>query len=275
MKGLALTLPGGLQREGVVYRNAVLQPLTGRLEQVISEELDSADNLPQAVSKILGTALHSIGGFMADEVMTSGLCVADRQYLMMQLAGLIADDTFWLTGNCKQCSASFDICLQRSQLPVRQAALSYPWVNLHCAGHQLRLRIPSGDDQAAIADLDEALALRQLLTDCIVEINPAVAVPVFVDSLTKEDITRIDNALEAVSPAACTSVATQCPECAAQQVVQLDPYSLDVLDLDNLYSQVHLLACFYHWSESEILSLPRKRRQRYLCYIDAAQGVYA
>lgn len=36
------------------------------------------------------------------------------------------------------------------------------------------------------------------------------------------------------------------------------------MNLDRLYQEVHHLALHYHWSEAEILRLPRGKRQRYL-----------
>jgi len=36
---------------------------------------------------------------------------------------------------------------------------------------------------------------------------------------------------------------------------------------------VHTLAWYYHWSEAEILALPRARRQLYLSRIDRARGM--
>ena len=36
------------------------------------------------------------------------------------------------------------------------------------------------------------------------------------------------------------------------------------MNVDRLYTEVHHLALHYHWSERDILALPRGRRQRYL-----------
>jgi hypothetical protein len=40
-----------------------------------------------------------------------------------------------------------------------------------------------------------------------------------------------------------------------------------------LYDEVHTLAWHYHWSEAEILALPRVRRQLYLSRVDRARGM--
>jgi hypothetical protein len=36
------------------------------------------------------------------------------------------------------------------------------------------------------------------------------------------------------------------------------------MNLDRLYQEVHHLALHYHWSEADILRLPRSKRLRYL-----------
>ncbi|WP_158497826.1 DUF6760 family protein [Pseudoxanthomonas suwonensis] len=38
-------------------------------------------------------------------------------------------------------------------------------------------------------------------------------------------------------------------------------------DLERLYEETHVLAMHYHWSEPQILALPRSKRQRYLALI--------
>ena len=38
--------------------------------------------------------------------------------------------------------------------------------------------------------------------------------------------------------------------------------------LDRLIQEVHVLALYYHWSESDILRLPRPKRQRYLALLE-------
>jgi hypothetical protein len=39
------------------------------------------------------------------------------------------------------------------------------------------------------------------------------------------------------------------------------------MNLDRLYTEVHHLALRYHWSEQQILALPRSKRQRYLALL--------
>jgi hypothetical protein len=43
-------------------------------------------------------------------------------------------------------------------------------------------------------------------------------------------------------------------------------------DINRLYEEVHVLATHYHWSESDILALPRRKRLRYLDLIARQLG---
>ncbi len=272
---MELTLPGGLNRDGVVYRSALLEPLNGYVEQAIAEALDGAANLPAAVSTVLGSALRSIGGIDANAKTAAALCVADRHYLMYRLAQLVDGDHFWLHAACARCGSPFDVDLNRSDLPVKPAGRDYPFADVPVAQGRVRLRVPNGADQACITDLGEPQALRQLLTRIIVSVDPLVPHESFVDRLGAEDLAHVEEALEEVSPAMCTRVQTRCPECEAEQTVGIDPYVFDSLGQDALWREVHTLAFFYHWNELDILSLPRERRHRYLGYIDNARGLYS
>ncbi|RKH55917.1 hypothetical protein D7V93_21525 [Corallococcus llansteffanensis] len=60
----------------------------------------------------------------------------------------------------------------------------------------------------------------------------------------------------------------RCPQCSAWLELELDPFALLARELRGgaarLESEVHCLAFHYHWSEADILALPRARRWRYL-----------
>ena len=68
-------------------------------------------------------------------------------------------------------------------------------------------------------------------------------------------------------------VATPCPECGADNRVSIDPYFCLGRVSQDLFGDIHRLASHYHWSEAEILAMPRWRRQRYLALIDRSRGM--
>jgi hypothetical protein len=157
---------------------------------------------------------------------------------------------------------------------VVSAGPGYPITEITSKERRLRVRVPNGDDQQAIAHLDDEQALRTLLKRCIVSATPESSLDTLVDALTDAEVAAIDAALDAVSPAIGTATSTRCPECDAEQRIKLDPYRLAEHALPGLYRDLHHLAIWYHWSERDILALPRDRRRMYLQLIDQTRGMH-
>ena len=258
----------------MLQRRAEFKPVTGWVEELITSSAQQANNLPQRVSEILSHALHSIGNKAVDIKRTSALCVADRQYLMLCLARLIGGDSVWLQGKCTACHENFDVNIRQSELPVQACGEGFPFVSVSLGRQSLTLRIPTGADQQTIHGLARHEAIKTLLHDCIVTLRPDTDRHAFIESLSETEIDIIDDAFDRVSPSIGTGIQTNCPECQASQVIQLDPYHLLQQPGGSLYQDVHRIASHYHWNEQEILSLPRSRRQLYLHLIDSTQGIH-
>ena len=73
--------------------------------------------------------------------------------------------------------------------------------------------------------------------------------------------------MEVLAPSLAHDLQGQCPECGAVVEVYFDPLQFSLCELRQeaafLYEDVTLLARCYHWSEADILTLPRQRRLRY------------
>jgi hypothetical protein len=118
-------------------------------------------------------------------------------------------------------------------------------------------RVPQVADQVALqAHTERRGDLRvQYLARCIRgEADPAT-------------LTQIRETLSALSPDLANVLDGTCPECGAELRIFFDPQRYILNELRNqalsLYDDVHLIALVYHWSESDILALPRKRRVWY------------
>jgi hypothetical protein len=205
-----------------------------------------------------------VGDRSASPALVEELAVADRQYLLLRLGALLHGDHFWATATCPHCRAPFDLGLSRSQLPVKAAEPGFPFFALDSAGHSLVVRAPTGADQAHLARLPEERAVRALLQRCLVSVDGQPTPPDFADGLTAAEVARIEALLDEGAPAVGTQVSTHCPECAAALVVEVDPYLPARWRRRDLYGEVHVIAGRYHWSEADILALPRERRQLYL-----------
>lgn len=261
-----MQLPGGLIENGMRRRNCVFRPLTGALELALAEVGEDAPSAPQAVTRALSLALASLADAAASPARVAALCVADRQFLMRELERHLGFSGGWFAAQCTQCAATFDFHLDYAELPVREAGAAYPRARVPHDGKVLSFRLPTGADQEILAELPEAEApawlLRQLAEGSADRLAP-----------DPELIGAVEAALDAVAPAIVLKVSAGCPQCGGNNEVDLAPYRLLARASDPLLREVHQIAGHYHWSEAEILALPRARRRHYLQLIDRSRGV--
>jgi len=261
-----MQLPGGLVEDGMRRRDWAFRPLSGALELALAEAGEDAASTPQAVTRALCLALDRLAGGAATPPRVAALCVADRQFLMRELDRHLGHSGGWFQAECGGCGARFDFNLDYAELPVQEAGEGYPQAQVDMNGRQLRFRLPTGADQEILARLPETEARPWLLRQLASEPD-ALRAP------GQDLIAAVEAALEAVAPGIVLRVQTACPECGSGNEVELDPYRALSRRGDGLLQEVHQIAAHYHWSEADILNLPRPRRQRYLQLIDRARGV--
>jgi hypothetical protein len=258
-------LPGGLWERDAPQREFAFAPITGELELVLGMADGQRLRLVQRVTAVLCAALRHIGGAPATHDRVRALCVDDRRFLMQALAGEVGISTVWITGTCGACAGAFDLPAPPSRLPVKPAGPGYPFASTVTSLGPVRLRVPTGADQEDVGDLMGDAATRALIAGCLVaqppgHDSPAAAAAAFTD----EDVETISHTLEEVSPEVARCATGECPWCGAPIEVPLDPYLCLYVGPDRLLDEVETLAATYHWSEPDILSLPRERRRRYL-----------
>ncbi|MFC6671266.1 hypothetical protein [Marinobacterium aestuariivivens] len=260
------SLPGGLVIDGELHRDYRFKPLCGELELSLAEAAADDGCTADRVTAVLACALATLAGREPDALLVEHLVVGDRQFLMRQLSALLDDSPRWLTVRCNACDALFDLSYRPSTLPVKTAGGGYPEKSVKIGAAGYRLRLPTGSDQARLdpgATAEEQQ--RQLLAGLL---RPAPDMT----TLSLQDIEQLDQALEAMAPEVALQLLAPCPQCQTENTVDVDPYqSLDTSP-DNLLAEIHLLASTYHWSQREILDLPRRRRHHYLQLIEANRG---
>ena len=251
---------------GVRLRDWTFRPVSGALELALMAVVEEASNTPQAVTRALYLALDRLAGEVATPERVADLCVADRQFLMRELDRHLGCEGGWFQADCADCGARFDFHIDYAHLPVQEARESYPHARVDLDGRRLRFRLPTGADQEILANLPDAEARSWLLRQLALE-------PEALGTPNEAIIAGVEAALDAVSPGVVLRVQTVCPECGAGNLADLDPYHALSIHSDDLLMEVHQIAVHYHWSETEILNLPRRRRQRYLQIIDRAHGM--
>ncbi|HEX5687856.1 MAG TPA: hypothetical protein VFY73_27895 [Ideonella sp.] len=275
-------LPGGLVEGGARTRTYAFRPLDGAVELALGEVVVDAPSLPVAVTRALCATLATLGDAPASAERVDALCVADRQFLMRELQCLCDASTRWLVATCAVCGERFDLEVDLRALPVTPAPAPFPLASGTHDGRVWHARLPTGADQAwlaradaaslgnddvggddkDIADLETRLMQRLLLdgTDPHLSENPA----------TPGLREAVEAALDAVAPGVVTTLGAPCPVCGQVNAVTTDPYERLGTGLDDLLRQVYALASHYHWSEADILRLPRSRRHAYLALLDTA-----
>lgn len=258
-------LPGGLLVAGERRRDFRFKPVDGALEMALLEAAGTALTTPAAVTAVLSSALAELAGGPASQERVRRLCVADRQYLMRALAVHFGERHAWMSARCAGCGEAFDFQLDLARLPTDPAGPTFPEVAVDWQGQTWRFRVPDGGDQEALASAGDVDALLQR---CLLAPSGAD-----VATLGEAGHEAVDQAMDAVSPGVVSEVLARCPHCDYENRVVLNPYSLLGRAPDSLLAQVHNLAMHYHWSEREILDLPRERREAYLRLIDRARGM--
>ncbi len=271
-----MELPGGLLREGVLHRSFRFRPVTGRLELTLAESGRSARSHPERVTAVLQAALDHLGDEEVSAERVRGLSVGDRQFLMRSLAAHIDDRLFWLTVQCPRCCEKLDVPVRHSELPVKPAGEGYPETVMETGLGPLRVRVPTGADQEVLAGIDDdARALRVLLERITSAAGGDIrGGPVDVSRLSREEVAAVEAVVEAMSPEVASYLLVTCPHCGNENQVPITPYACLERPVGALFSEIHQLALRYHWSERDILELPRSRRQLYLDLIDRTRGMH-
>ncbi len=267
-----MLLPGGIAAGGTRRRDFAFRPLTGAVELALAEAASADCSLPARVTAALAASLATVGGEDPVPAVVAGLSVADRQFLMLELAARLGPAVTWLTACCAGCGERFDFAVDYRKLPVKEAREGYPFVDVETGLGTCRFRAPTGADQEPLAGLDHDEALRCLLACCMAADERSSRE--IVDSLNTEDMGRVETALEAMAPEVAVSVQAACPACGLLHVIEVDPYrALSPNRGEVLLREIHVIASAYHWSEAEILELPLDRRKRYLNLIDRGRGM--
>ena len=263
-----MQLPGGLLVDGQLCCDFSFKPITGSIEREILESSENAVSLVTQVTNMLNISLAQLAGMPANKELIASLCSGDRQYLILQLEAFMNPASKWLTIDCHACDELIQLELIPGTLPVKPAGQYFPITITQLSIGEVSLRVPNGADEEALLQQpdSEKIRLKHLLNRLILKSNKSVDIEQF----STDDLDIIDQTLEGMMPQPSMEISTACPYCNSQQEITLDIYEWmndKSTDIDN---DIHQLAINYHWSEKEILALPKTRRKHYLQLIEQA-----
>lgn len=255
-------LPCGLPRAGDgVHRRATLTALDGAAELAAAEQ----SNPFLAAHLVLVRSLCSLGARTeVDLEEVRRLLPIDRDFLLIELDRLTSGDTRYQTIRCPaaDCQRRMDIEIDLSTIvaspasPARQRELSLG------SGRVVRVRLPCAGDQEALFDAPPQARAGLMVARCLVggqglaaEMDPAEQVACAL-------------AIGSAAPRLDLTLNLECPTCGGAFSHEYEPVRALFGELRrsraDLLTEVHWLALHYHWSQAEILGLPRSLRREYL-----------
>jgi len=279
-------LPGGLvDEQGVVHREVELMPLRGRDELLFATE--QGEMRHARVTELLSRCVRRIGAVSPvsrDDLRE--LPVADRQYLLLKLREATFGDRVEAIVSCANaaCGARIDIDFALGDIPIKESRDKGPHYRMRLSPEAWKtnetgearadvvFRLPNGGDQEAIAWMlpqDEQRAAMALLARCVQRIGfwerPG---PSGIARLSTQALMEIERQIEEVAPAVELTATGDCPECEDSFAIPLDLpglfWSEWRISRTRLLREVHTLAFHYHWSEREIMRMPRPLRREYI-----------
>jgi hypothetical protein len=247
-------------------REVALRVPRGSDDLFVHEAYGSAPQVALLLARRLTRAPKPAGsGEISDERASfdcADLTVTDFEALLLHLHSALFGPRVECVIVCPQasCGAPLEISFRvgeyladiRPRLPrgVGPDGKRASWFCLMGRG----FRLPTIGDQVAF--IGQADAVRRLTKRCMD--------PPGTGQANRGDIER---AMAALAPEVSRALEGQCPECgnAVQALFHVPSFIVSELRRATIgiYDEVHRIAAGYHWSESAILAMPRKRRQRY------------
>ncbi len=261
--GLSVRLPVGLWIDGARLRDASIRVLSGADEEMVGDASRWSSSAAQ-VTGLLAAAVTRLGSLAPiSPEHIQALTVLDRDVLLIAMRQLLFGDRIQSTIVCPNadCGKKMDLDFRLSDLPVPDRSDAAPEYEVTLDGQPFRYRLPNGGDQEAVASLvkadpdraEQSLAQRCVEGDDTLSADQLAAL--------REDMANHDPQLE-------TEFGVHCPECGNDFSVHFDVQDFLLREIAGthleLYRQVHTLAWYYHWSESEILAMPSQKRHIYL-----------
>lgn len=284
MNSITCLLPGGYVDEaGGVHQYVELAPLSGKEEEFLAGKPAS----PVLVTALLNRCIRRMGTISpVSKEVTRNLIVADRQYLLLKLREATFGEQVQASIHCPlpECGERIDfdfsiadipITASEDKGPIHKMELSPEAAFVGDGGQRYReitFRLPNGGDEEVISPLldeNEEKASAILLGRCLQSIGPLKPPgDEQIGQLSLVARMEIERQMEAVAPQVELTMGANCPECGREFAIPFDLQGFFFNELrtsqDLLYREVHYLAYHYHWSERELMEMPREKRRKYI-----------
>lgn len=212
------------------------------------------------------SALDLINGLLAGNGKAEDIATADRDCMLAVIYRATYGPKVESIVTCRFCDTKIDLnfSIDDLQKHVQENQTEPVAEALEDGTYRLpsgcRFRLPTGEDELAVANFPAEKAAAMLLERCLIEGDPA------------RDGEQVQEAMAKVAPVLQMEMTALCPECGKEQQLRFDIQSFLLSRLKNERKQtsweVHRLAFAYKWSHQEILDLPRSLRRLYVGFLE-------
>ena len=277
MQPIKVELLYGLLEDGRRHTLAELRDPTGHDEAMLAELRRDATPA-ECISGLIAALTLRIGEIECPSMdRIRKLSAGDRERLVLALCARLLGPEVDLTATCRSCGAVAEMPVRFADVASAQSGVTAESQIELAAGDArwvARLRPPAG------ADLERAArngpqAARDLIVSCIETLADPSGHRVAQSELPSACESIVADALLALDPAAESLIEIDCPSCAKPIHALLDGYTILQCGLggaNRVYDDVFRIARIFHWSESEILSLPLRRRRHYAAIAEASEA---
>jgi len=227
--GTILTLPCGYVRDGALYKEVEIIPMTGLTRKALARE-DTRNNAAKVSDIIISHCLKRIGPFTSiTSKVLADLVIGDRDFLILEIRRISMGDTITTNIVCGACKAKIDALFKISDLKVIRVyeGDEKPIIEegniifrLNTKKFKAKCRFPKGSDQALImpdATKNPVAASYGLYTACLLEWNDKKGpfeTSLF-ESFPLDIIDEFEEEFMAIQPGPVMSQDASCPSCGA------------------------------------------------------------
>jgi hypothetical protein len=274
--GTRVVLSRGLVN-GSRIQHAVIRPLTGRDEELLTAAWEAGGTEPTAatVTRLLARCVVLLAEEPPSFEALRALCVGDREALLLHLRRLTLGDRVDCVAVCPDaaCGERLDLTLSVQGLLVeRGEAVEWYEETFPSASPEgevaVRFRVPTGADQeetAGLAATDPTAAARAILRRCVASSSGLRG---GLNEVPDDVADAVAARMAELDPQAEIRLRFDCAACGRPVEMLFDTGAFFLAEIeataDRLLQEVHAIAWHYHWPEREILDLPRARRRQYL-----------
>jgi hypothetical protein len=224
---------------------------------------------PHLVTDVLAACLLSSVGDGPDRTTLWRMPVGKRIEALLRIIRLEQPSEIPVKLRCANaaCAELIEVGLKIEELLESAGAEELAELAVEVGGHVRTIRKPTGLDQLAWLEAsfeDDATAERAMAEELL--ITPVESEP------TDDVVAAVDDALDLHDVLGAFRLSVFCPYCD-----ELFPHELDLAALllglirhaqARLVEEIHAIARAYHWTEGEILSIPPRRRARYISLLN-------